>query len=193
MLRSSNKITLFIQPNPVKRLTLNRKNLLIRIAFTTVNNTKHFIYFCMPIIDQFCAFYNDLKSSQLTDIKVIYGDDIELIDPIGEHRGQDQLTAYFDKLLQGAKHCDFSITSVAEHKLINPSDISQYSVNWVMSFATPKLNGGRTIDVDGMTLLKVRDDKIFYHRDYYDLGQMVYEHIPILGAITKKIKYGMRA
>lgn len=86
MLRSSNKLTSFIQLNPAKRLTLNRKNLLIQIAFTTVNNTKHFIYFCMPIIDQFCAFYNDLKSSQLTDIKVIYSNDIQLIDPNLKHR-----------------------------------------------------------------------------------------------------------
>lgn len=147
----------------------------------------------MAVIDQFCAFYNDLKSSQITDIKVIYSDNIELIDPVGIHRGLSQLTEYFEKLLHGAKHCDFSIISIAEHILIDVPDESHYSVNWVMSFATPKLNRGRTIDVDGMTVLKIRNDKIFYHRDYYDLGQMVYEHVPLLGAITKKIKHGMRA
>jgi limonene-1,2-epoxide hydrolase len=147
----------------------------------------------MSIIEQFCAFYNDLKKSQITDIKQIYSSDIVLIDPIGTHRGLAQLTDYFEKLLHGAKHCDFSITSVAEHKTNELAEETHYSVNWVMSFATPKLNAGRNIDVDGMTLLKIRNNKIYYHRDYYDLGQMVYEHVPLLGAITKKIKHGMRA
>ena len=61
-----------------------------------------------------------------------------------------------------------------------------------MSFATPRLNAGETIHVDGITLLKVRDDAIFFHQDYYDLGQMVYEHVPILKFIINKIKAGMR-
>ncbi len=26
------------------------------------------------------------------------------------------------------------------------------------------------------------------HKDYYDLGEMVYEHVPILGFIIRKIK-----
>jgi hypothetical protein len=31
-------------------------------------------------------------------------------------------------------------------------------------------------------------EKIDYHRDYFDLGQMVYEQIPLVGRIIKTIK-----
>ena len=44
------------------------------------------------------------------------------------------------------------------------------------------------ITLDGTTQLKVEDEKIIYHKDYYDLGEMVYEHIPLLGSIIKMIK-----
>ncbi len=39
-----------------------------------------------------------------------------------------------------------------------------------------------------MAQLGVSDDSIIYHKDYYDLGEMVYEHVPILGFVIKKIK-----
>ena len=48
--------------------------------------------------------------------------------------------------------------------------------------------GNKYINVDGITQLKVVDDIIVYHKDYYDLGEMVYEHIPLLGYFVKKIK-----
>lgn len=183
----------FILLCPLKRLTFALKKLVIQIVFTTVNITKHSIYFIMSVIDRFSAFYRDLKTSQLSEIAEIYCQDVVLVDPIGKHEGLNLVTAYFEKLLAGAKHCDFSITSLCKHELARAHDTETYSVNWVMSFATPKLNKGQTIDVDGMTLLKVKNDRIFFHQDYYDLGQMVYEHVPILGAITRKIKKGMRA
>ena len=56
-----------------------------------------------------------------------------------------------------------------------------------------ELNRGNLIHVDGITLLKIRDDKIYFHQDYYDMGQMVYEHVPLLKWVVNKIKSGMRA
>jgi limonene-1,2-epoxide hydrolase len=50
------------------------------------------------------------------------------------------------------------------------------------------MNKGKPIAVDGITMLKIADDRVVYHRDYYDLGQMVYENIPLIGRLIKKIK-----
>jgi hypothetical protein len=30
--------------------------------------------------------------------------------------------------------------------------------------------------------------KVRYHRDYFDLGAMLYEHLPLLGSLVKTIK-----
>ena len=56
-----------------------------------------------------------------------------------------------------------------------------------MSFTHPKLAGGKAIIVDGATDLRF-DEKITYHRDYIDMGQMLYEHIPVLGSAIRYIK-----
>jgi hypothetical protein len=29
---------------------------------------------------------------------------------------------------------------------------------------------------------------VYYHRDYYDAGSMLYEHIPLMGYAIRKIK-----
>ncbi len=147
----------------------------------------------MSVIDRFSEFYNHLAVSDTHLLADIYSDDITLIDPIGTHHGLAKVTEYFTLLLRNAKQCDFAIHNIAAHESHPAIAHAAYTVTWTMSFATPKLNGGDTIHVDGITLLKVANDRIFFHQDYYDLGQMVYEQIPILKFIVNKIKTGMRA
>ena len=141
----------------------------------------------MTVIDRFASFYQTLAFDDIAQLADIYADDITLIDPVGTHHGLSRLTAYFENLLVNAQSCEFAIHHIAAH------ESQSFTVTWTMSFTTPRLNGGETIHVDGITLLKVRDDKIFFHQDYYDLGQMVYEQVPILKFIINKIKSGMRA
>lgn len=57
-----------------------------------------------------------------------------------------------------------------------------------MHFSHTKLAKQRTILVEGFTHLRIRDDRVCYHRDYADLGQMLYEHIPVLGRVIKVVK-----
>ena len=147
----------------------------------------------MTVIDRFASFYQTLAVADISQLSQIYAQDITLIDPVATHHGIDQLTAYFENLLINAKSCEFAIHHIAAHELQPLLEHQSYTVTWTMSFATPRLNGGETVHVDGITLLKVSDDKIFFHQDYYDLGQMVYEHVPILKWIINKIKAGMRA
>jgi hypothetical protein len=147
----------------------------------------------MSVIERFKAFYTSLKHAELSAIPDIYSVDVTLIDPVGTHTGLPALESYFKKLLKNAKHCDFSISTCAAMKPTDQAESEAYCVVWQMHFAVPSLKKGQTITVDGMTHLKVRDDRIVYHRDFYDLGQMIYDHIPLLGWATNKIKSGMRA
>jgi hypothetical protein len=62
-----------------------------------------------------------------------------------------------------------------------------------MTFASPRLNGGRDVEVDGSSVLAICEDRITYQRDYYDLGAMVYEQLPVLGAVIRHIRGRMAA
>jgi hypothetical protein len=59
-----------------------------------------------------------------------------------------------------------------------------------MDYAHPRLRGGAIITVRGMTHL-LFTNKIYYHEDSYDLGALLYEHIPVLGLATRQLKTRM--
>ena len=147
----------------------------------------------MDAIKKFESFYVDLESMKVEELADIYSDDVVFIDPIAAHTGITSVKSYFAKLLRNAKNCSFAIHSIdklasSEKGEQNPAGHLAYLVTWKMTFTTSGTNKGNPIHVDGITQLKIKDDKIIFHRDYYDLGQMVYENIPLLGRIIKRIK-----
>lgn len=147
----------------------------------------------MNAIKKFESFYVDLESMKVEELADIYSNDVTFIDPIAAHSGIAAVQTYFTKLLRNAKNCSFTIHSIDKVASLSNEEKSgsallAYLVTWKMTFTTSGINKGNPIDVDGISQLKIRDDKIIFHRDYYDLGQMVYENIPLLGRIIKRIK-----
>ncbi|WP_352109430.1 nuclear transport factor 2 family protein [Glaciecola sp. XM2] len=165
---------------------LKKVNLLIWTILAVVKNLHHpKTQYLMSIIDQFSRFYTDLATMQVSELENIYSTDVVFIDPIAEHNGLAAVEQYFSKLLKNAKYCEFDI----HYK--NPVAEQGYVVSWTMKFTSKRINKGRPVAVDGLTIINIQNDKIVFHRDYYDLGQMLYEHIPMLGRIIKKIKRSM--
>jgi hypothetical protein len=65
---------------------------------------------------------------------------------------------------------------------------------WKMTLVTDKLNSGEPIVVDGNSVIRFDSSgKAIYHRDYFDMGAFIYEHIPMVGFVVKKIKNRMKA
>jgi hypothetical protein len=56
----------------------------------------------------------------------------------------------------------------------------------MMHFKHPKL-GNRLISVRGVSHLQI-SDKIDFHEDFYDMGAMLYEQLPLLGNVTRWLK-----
>ena len=66
----------------------------------------------------------------------------------------------------------------------------QVSVQWIAFFRHGKLNGGREISLRGATWLECGGgkDKVIRFKEYFDLGELAYEHLPLLGFIIRKVK-----
>lgn len=138
----------------------------------------------MNVLDRFDSFYKELTASSTSKLSSIYSDDVVLQDPVGTHRGLSEVTAYFNHLLSSAQTCSFTI-----HRLESPSESqSEYIAYAVWTMELLLNERSSPLLLEGMSQLKVVNDRITYHRDYYDLGEMVYEHIPVLGWLIKKIK-----
>ena len=138
----------------------------------------------MSVIENFCKIYTDICQISPADLENIYSKRVTFVDPITTHEGIEQVKTYFNNLLTQAESCKFLIHNTLT--IADPNSPVSHVVNWKMTLVLKRST--KVITLDGTTQLKVEDEKIIYHKDYYDLGEMVYEHIPLLGSIIKMIK-----
>jgi ketosteroid isomerase-like protein len=137
------------------------------------------------IISDFCSFYRDLDQKPLSQLKDIYSADVRFCDPVHSIQGIDSLTRYFEDLMQQVKACSFDIREISETG-------NTAFVRWTMHLQHPKLKGGQAILVEGVSYLEF-DAKITLHQDYFDLGAMLYEHLPVIGRLVKYVKSSLAA
>tara|TARA_B110000881_G_scaffold93131_1_gene81693 strand:- start:1081 stop:1554 length:474 start_codon:yes stop_codon:yes gene_type:complete len=132
-------------------------------------------------LDNFVDLYQRLSTSNLKLLKNTYHENIVFVDPIHRVEGFDPLYLYFENLYQNLSSCTFVIDNV----ILQDSSAAIY---WTMTYQHAKLNKGESVTIFGNSYIKGEDDKVIYHRDYLDLGAMLYEQLPLLGRIIRFIK-----
>lgn len=132
------------------------------------------------LLENFMSTYLQLNRSNLELLDKIYRNDIEFTDPLHRIEGLANLKSYFAYMYDNVQsiHFDYESQVCTE---------SEASIQWLMTFRHNKLNRGKPILVNGSSHLRF-DDKVYYHRDYFDAGQMLYEHIPLVGRLISFIK-----
>ncbi|WP_206484309.1 nuclear transport factor 2 family protein [Thalassotalea sp. G2M2-11] len=134
----------------------------------------------------FITAYQSLSANNLAQLNNVYHQNVVFIDPAHRLTGIDDLLLYFSKLYQHIDSCEFVIEQLI-------TEANSAAVYWQMTLQHPKLNQGAAITVSGHSLLKAMDNKVIYHRDYFDLGAMLYEQLPILGPIVRWLKQRMNS
>lgn len=136
----------------------------------------------MEPLDKFMETYNQLDKTNLALLDTIYHPEIQFSDPAHSLEGIISLKQYFTALYQNVRSIHFTFHTHLETD-------GQAFLTWTMHFSHPRLAKGRSIAVSGCSRLEfAADGKVRYHRDYFDLGAMVYEHVPVLGSLVKTIK-----
>jgi len=132
-------------------------------------------------LSNFVDTYQKLSTDNLDLLKGIYHKNVTFIDPIHTIHGFNNLHHYFEDLYQNLSSCEFIITDVIAEQ-------NRAAIYWQMTYHHPKLNKGKSVTVLGNSHIKGQDDKVIYHRDFLDLGVMLYEQLPMLGKVIKWIK-----
>jgi len=132
-------------------------------------------------LKNFVDIYQTLSVDNLDLLATIYHQDVSFIDPMHHVEGFEQLTKYFAGLYQNLTTCKFMIEEV----IVQDSHATLF---WTMNYQHTKLNKGKSITVNGCSHIRGKDDKVYYHRDYLDLGAMLYEQLPLIGRIICWIK-----
>lgn len=138
----------------------------------------------LSVMERFIRVYSELGKDNLASLESLYHTDVVFEDPAHKVEGWLALEEYFRRLFANVTHCAFTIEE-------SMSDAHQGYLVWTMTFAHPKLSKGEYRTVKGCSHLTFLDNRVIKHRDYFDLGEMLYEAIPILGRVVKMIKAGL--
>jgi len=133
------------------------------------------------LISDFLKLYNQLDKSNLELLGEVYGDNIVFEDPLHRIEGLPALTDYFANMYENLNQGQFDIHTSFEQD-------NKASVYWVMTFSHKKIKKGEPLKVNGNTYLEFENGKVVYHRDYFDAGEMIYQHLPVFGTVINIIK-----
>ncbi|APE31110.1 transcriptional regulator [Halomonas aestuarii] len=135
-----------------------------------------------PDLEGFCAFFNKLDKTCTKRLYEVYNDDVSFTDPLHHIQGIEALEVYFQNLYDNVTSCSFVF-----HETLQQEDTA--FVTWTMQLVHPRLAGGRRIDVEGCSHLTFASDgRVARHRDYFDVGALLYERLPLLGGAVRLVK-----
>lgn len=127
-------------------------------------------------------FFDGLSYDNMSLVEEFYSNDVHFIDPLTNLRGVGKIKNYYANLYKAVIDISFEYSSV----IVEDENVT---LEWVMKLKATGIKSGKEIRVPGISIMKFNnDDKVEYHRDYYDMGEFVYEHIPILNKIIFYIK-----
>ncbi len=133
--------------------------------------------------DKTVKFFNDLTKDRLDLVDDFYHKDATLVDPIGDHKSRETIKSYYGMMYKPVTKIKFTFGEIImeDDNLVLP---------WRMDYSSKKLKSGKNISVDGVSVLKwdLETETVIHHRDYFDMGEMVYEEVAILGRVVKWIK-----
>jgi hypothetical protein len=137
------------------------------------------------IIDSFKNTYRDLCAMDISRLDEVYSQQVVFRDPVHEIRGLALMQDYLAATMLNVSECRFEFLDQLHNE-------QTAYLKWNMHFRHPKLSAGKLLTVRGISQIQY-DQRIFYHEDSFDMGQMVYEHIPVMGSLTRWLKTRMAA
>jgi len=130
----------------------------------------------------FARDFASLDKHNLERLNSLYSPDIQFTDPLHQVQGLPRLREYFNELYANVSQLQFVFSGMDQ-----VGDGQGY-LRWTMSYRHPRLNAGQTIHVDGCSHLLWRNGRVYLHRDYFDAGALLYQHLPIIGRVIAWLK-----
>jgi hypothetical protein len=101
--------------------------------------------------------------------------------------GADRIAAYFGHTAERARVLRVDFLERA------PVGTDWY-VRWRMTVAVDGLNGGQEVITYGVTQFRFDNEgRVLIHKDFWDSGTGLYEHIPVLGSALRRVRGAVEA
>ena len=126
------------------------------------------------------GFYESFDRDTIANLEELYDTDAVFIDPLRPLHGVDEIRQHFDRLGKDLIECRFEFTD----SILGANELQ---LIWRMHYAHPALAKGKQLSLRGTSFIKLNADngKIIYHEDFYDVGAMLYQHVPLFGQVVR--------
>ena len=127
----------------------------------------------MNRLTEFKEWFVNLNESTLDDIVSYYDENVFFKDPFNEFNGRDKLKKLFNNMLIALKNPHFVFIDNIENS-------EGVFLTWDFIFSYKE----KLLKIHGSSHLKLNyEEKIVYHRDYWDVGEEILLKIPLIKSL----------
>jgi limonene-1,2-epoxide hydrolase len=128
-------------------------------------------------------FFQKLDKNHMDLVDQFYDKNVVFQDPVHQLHGAAAVRAYYEGLYKNVNEIHFEYGKELEAK-------DTVVLSWRMHLKTPAIESGKELTVDGTSVITFGgpEGKAITHRDYFDMGEFVYERVPILKSLIRYIK-----
>ena len=127
-------------------------------------------------------FFETLTPASLQRLDDFYSPRAYFKDPFNEVRGLVELRRVFDHMYQTLEQPRFVVTE----RIV---DGAQCFLTWDFEFRFKNFDRARLQTVRGASHLKFgADGRVYFHRDYWDAAEELYEKLPLVRGLMRWLK-----
>lgn len=128
-------------------------------------------------------FFSGLNKDSMSLVDQFYDENCLFKDPVVQLPNRSSIKAYYEKLYSQVDQITFDFSREVRER-------DRYTGTWTMTLTAKGFHGGKPLTIDGISYIEFggREGKAIYHRDYFDMGEFVYEWLPIVGPQVRFVK-----
>ncbi|MES2919395.1 MAG: nuclear transport factor 2 family protein [Pseudomonadota bacterium] len=131
-----------------------------------------------PNLAALVAWYQTLSPASLARLPEFYTEEAYFKDPFQEFSSRARLRRVYEHMFETLQEPRFEVTGTVQEG-------TQAFLIWNMHCRS----GGRALTLHGSTHLTfAADGRVSRHRDYWDAAEELYEKLPVLGWLLRKLK-----
>ncbi len=141
----------------------------------------------MHKLDKLIEFYETLAPESVSELDRLYAPEAYFKDPFNEVRGPEAIERIFRNMFNQVTDPRFKIIEriAAENGAV---------LVWEFGFRMRHRGLARAQCIHGVTHLRFdAEDRVVFHRDYWDVADELYSKLPLLGSLMRVLQRHLRA
>lgn len=133
----------------------------------------------------YAAFYATLTPETVQDLRALVAADVRFKDAFNDVRGVDRMVRVLKKMFEDASEVRFEM---AEQACIGDLCF----IRWHFWCRPRRFARGQPWHIEGVSAVRFDDHgKVVEHIDYWDAAEQIYERLPMLGLLLRRIRRGL--